>query len=48
MDLHETLGDFRLWRIAAPLNDLRKVPGGWEATKTIVLEEITDREAITW
>ena len=46
MDLHETLGDFRLWRIAAPLNALRKVPGGWETTKAIVLEEITDREAI--
>lgn len=48
VDLHETLGDFRLWRIAAPLDALRKVPGGWEATEAIVLEEITDREAITW
>lgn len=46
MDLHETLGDFRLWRIAAPLDALRKVPGGWEATEAIVLEEITDRETI--
>jgi hypothetical protein len=45
-DLHETLGDFRLWRIAAPLNALRKVPGGWEATEAIVLEEITGREVI--
>lgn len=48
IDLHETLGDFRLWRIAAPLDALRKAPGGWEATEAIVLEEITDREAITW
>mgnify|MGYP007076348166 CR=1 FL=1 len=48
MGLHETLGDFRLWRIAAPLDALRKVPGGWEATEAIVLEEITGREAITW
>lgn len=48
IDLHETLGDFRLWRIAAPLDALRKTPGGWEATEAIVLEEITDREAITW
>lgn len=46
LDLHETLGDFRLWRIAAPLNALRKVPGGWEATEAIVLEEITGRETI--
>lgn len=46
MDLQEMLGDFRLWRIAAPLNALRKVPGGWETTKAIVLEEITGREAI--
>lgn len=46
MDLQEMLGDFRLWRIAAPLDSLRKVPGGWEATKAIVLEEITGREAI--
>lgn len=46
MDLQEMLGDFRLWRIAAPLNALRKVPGGWEATEAIVLEEITGREAI--
>ena len=48
VDLHETRGDFRLWRIAAPLDALRKAPGGWEATEAIVLEEITDREAITW
>ena len=46
MGLQEMLGDFRLWRIAAPLNALRKVPGGWETTKAIVLEEITGREAI--
>lgn len=46
MDLHETLGDFRLWRIAAPLDALRKVPGGWEATEAIVIEEITGRETI--
>nr|DAW73811.1 MAG TPA: hypothetical protein [Caudoviricetes sp.] len=46
MDLQEMLGDFRLWRVAAPLNALRKVPGGWETTKAIVLEEITGREAI--
>lgn len=46
MDLHETLGDFRLWRIGAPLDSLRKVPGGWEATEAIVLEEITGRETI--
>lgn len=46
MDLHGSLGDFRLWRVAAPLDALRKVPGGWEATEAIVLEEITDREAI--
>lgn len=46
MDLHDALGDFRLWRIAAPLNALRNVPGGWEATEAIVLEEITGREAI--
>ena len=46
MDLHETLGDFRLWRIAAPLDALRKAPGGWEATEAIVLEEITGRESI--
>lgn len=44
--MQETLGDFRLWRVAAPLDALRKVPGGWEATEAIVLEEITDREAI--
>lgn len=43
---HETLGDFRLWRIGAPLDSLRKVPGGWEATEAIVLEEITGRETI--
>ena len=48
LDLQETLGDFRLWRIGAPLNALRKVPGGWEATEAIVLEEIIGREAITW
>lgn len=46
MDLQEMLGDFRLWRVAAPLDALRKVPGGWEATEAIVLEEITGREAI--
>lgn len=46
MDLHETLGDFRLWRVAAPLDALRKVPGGWEATEAIVIEEITGRETI--
>lgn len=46
MDLQEMLGDFRLWRIAAPLNALRKVPGGWETTEAIVIEEITGREAI--
>lgn len=46
MDLHGSLGDFRLWRVAAPLNALRKVPGGWEATEGIVLEEITGRETI--
>lgn len=46
MDLHGSLGDFRLWRIAAPLNALRKAPGGWEATEAIVLEEITGRETI--
>lgn len=46
MDLQETLGDFRLWRIGAPLNALRKVSGGWEATEAIVLEEITGRETI--
>lgn len=46
MDLQEMLGDFRLWRVAAPLNALRKVPGGWEATEAIVLEEITGRETI--
>lgn len=45
-DLQETLGDFRLWRIGAPLDSLRKVPGGWEATEAIVLEEITGRETI--
>ena len=48
IDLHGSLGDFRLWRVAAPLDALRKVPGGWEATKAIVLEEIANREAITW
>lgn len=48
MDLHDALGDFRLWRIAAPLNALRNVPGGWEATEAIVLEEITGRESIAW
>lgn len=48
MDLHGSLGDFRLWRIAAPLDSLRKVPGGWEATEAIVVEEITGREAIAW
>lgn len=46
MDLQEMLGDFRLWRVAAPLDALRKVPGGWETTEAIVLEEITGREAI--
>lgn len=46
MDLHDALGDLRLWRIAAPLDALRNVPGGWEATEAIVLEEITGREAI--
>lgn len=46
MDLHDALGDFRLWRVAAPLNALRKAPGGWETTEAIVLEEITGREAI--
>lgn len=44
--MQETLGDFRLWRIGAPLDALREVPGGWEATEAIVLEEITGREAI--
>lgn len=44
--MQETLGDFRLWRVAAPLNALRKVPGGWETTEAIVLEEITGREMI--
>lgn len=44
--MQETLGDFRLWRVAAPLNALRKVPGGWETTEAIVLEEITGRETI--
>lgn len=48
IDLHETLGDFRLWRIGAPLNALRKVPGGWETTEAIVIEEITGRETIAW
>lgn len=46
MDLQETLGDFRLWRIGAPLDSLRKVPGCWETTEAIVLEEITGREVI--
>lgn len=46
MDLQETLGDFRLWRIVAPLDSLRKVPGGWEATEAIALEEVTGREVI--
>lgn len=46
IDLHGSLGDFRLWRMDAPLDALRKVPGGWEATEAIVLEEITGREAI--
>ena len=46
MDLHGSLGDFRLWRIGAPLDALRKAPGGWEATEAIVLEEITGRETI--
>lgn len=32
--------------VAAPLDALRKVPGGWETTEAIVLEEITGREAI--
>lgn len=44
--MQETLGDFRLWRIGAPLDALREVPGGWEATEAIVLDEITGREAI--
>lgn len=44
--MQETLGDFRLWRVAAPLDSLRKVPGGWEATEGIVLEEIAGRETI--
>lgn len=48
IDLQEMRGDFRLWRVAAPLDALRKVPGGWEATKAIVLEEIANREAIVW
>lgn len=47
LGMQETLGDFRLWRIGAPLDALREVPGGWEATEAIVLEEITGREAIT-
>ena len=46
MDLHGSLGDFRLWCMAAPLDALRKVPGGWEATEAIVLEEIAGRETI--
>lgn len=46
LGMQETLGDFRLWRIGAPLDALRKVPGGWETTEAIVLEEITGREAI--
>lgn len=46
MDLHGSLGDFRLWRVGAPLDALREVPGGWEATEALVLEEITGREAI--
>ena len=46
MDLHGSLGDFRLWCMAAPLDALRKVPGGWEATEAIVLEEVTGREMI--
>mgnify|MGYP007083751867 CR=1 FL=1 len=46
MDPQEMLGDFRLWRIGAPLDSLRKVPGGWEATEAIVIEEITGREVI--
>lgn len=46
MELHGSLGDFRLWRIAAPLDALRKAPGGWEATEAIVVEEITGREVI--
>lgn len=46
IDLQETLGDFRLWRIVAPLDSLRKVPGGWVATKAIVVEEVTGREVI--
>lgn len=46
LGMQETLGDFRLWRIGAPLDALREVPGGWEATEGIVLEEITGREAI--
>lgn len=44
--MQETLGDFRLWRIGAPLDALRKVPGGWETTEASVLDEITGREAI--
>ena len=32
--------------VAAPLDALRKVLGGWETTEAIVLEEITGREAI--
>lgn len=48
LDMQETLGDFRLWRVGAPLNALRKAPGGWETTEAIVLEEITDRETIAW
>lgn len=47
-DLHGSLGDFRLWCMAAPLDALRKVPGGWEATEAIVLEEIAGRETIAW
>lgn len=46
VDMLGSLGDFRLWRIGAPLESLRKVPGGWEATEAIVLEEITGRETI--
>lgn len=46
MDLHGSLGDFRLWRMVAPLDALREVPGGWVATEAIVLEEITGREVI--
>lgn len=48
IDLHGSLGDFRLWRVGAPLDALREVPGGWEATEAIVLEEITGRETIAW